>query len=74
MACCVSAISTTSRYPDRAIDALTMHRDHRCRELLGLEAARGLLVRGVNTVLIEHEPHLMPRQLDRAGGGTCTMR
>ena len=36
--------------------------------LLGLEAARGLLMRGVRTVLVEHEPHLMPRQLDRAGG------
>ena len=36
--------------------------------LLGLEAARGLLMRGVDTVLVEHEPHLMPRQLDLAGG------
>ncbi len=36
--------------------------------LLGLEAARGFLRRGVETLLIEHEPHLMPRQLDPTGG------
>lgn len=32
--------------------------------LLGLEAARGLHRRRVETVIVEHERHLMPRQLD----------
>ncbi|MEO1205694.1 MAG: FAD-dependent oxidoreductase [Pseudomonadota bacterium] len=36
--------------------------------LLGLEAARGMADRGVETYVIEHEDHLMARQLDRAGG------
>ena len=37
--------------------------------LLGLEAARGMHGRGVKTVVVEHERHLMPRQLnDRAAG------
>lgn len=37
--------------------------------LLGLEAARGMHGRGVETVVVEHERHLMPRQLnDRAAG------
>jgi nitrite reductase (NADH) large subunit len=36
--------------------------------LLGLEAARGLHRRRVETVVIEHERHLMPRQLDDRAG------
>jgi nitrite reductase (NADH) large subunit len=36
--------------------------------LLGLEAARGMALRKVDTVVVEHEGHLMPRQLDHAGG------
>lgn len=36
--------------------------------LLGLEAARGMALRNIDTVVVEHETHLMARQLDRAGG------
>ncbi|WP_137046117.1 FAD-dependent oxidoreductase [Pseudolabrys sp. FHR47] len=36
--------------------------------LLGLEAARGMALRRVETVVVEHESHLMARQLDKAGG------
>lgn len=36
--------------------------------LLGLEAARGMNNRGVETFVIEHERRLMARQLDQAGG------
>lgn len=36
--------------------------------LLGLEAARGMNVRGVETWVVEHEAYLMARQLDRRGG------
>jgi nitrite reductase (NADH) large subunit len=36
--------------------------------LLGLEAARGLLAHGVEVTVVESAPHLMPRQLDVAGG------
>lgn len=36
--------------------------------LLGLEAARGMKSRGVETLVIEHEAHLMARQLDAAAG------
>ena len=36
--------------------------------LLGLEAARGMARRGAETWVIEHNPHLMPRQLDSAAG------
>jgi NADPH-dependent 2,4-dienoyl-CoA reductase/sulfur reductase-like enzyme/bacterioferritin-associated ferredoxin len=36
--------------------------------LLGLEAARGIAFRKVDTVVVEHESHLMARQLDRAAG------
>src|SRR5262249_52528680 len=36
--------------------------------LLGLEAARGLLAHGVEVIVVESAPHLMPRQLDVAGG------
>ncbi len=36
--------------------------------LLGLEAARGMARHKVETVVIEHESHLMARQLDLAGG------
>lgn len=36
--------------------------------LLGLEAARGMFGRGVPVTVVEHERHLMARQLDLAGG------
>ncbi len=36
--------------------------------LLGLEAARGMARRNCDVTVLEHESHLMPRQLDRAGG------
>ncbi len=36
--------------------------------LLGLEAARGMALRKIETVVVEHESHLMARQLDEAGG------
>ena len=36
--------------------------------LLGLEAARGIALRNVATVVVEHETHLMARQLDHAAG------
>lgn len=36
--------------------------------LLGLEAARGLAVRGAHITIVEHERHLMARQLDHEGG------
>ncbi len=36
--------------------------------LLGLEAARGIALRKIDTVVVEHETHLMARQLDLAGG------
>ena len=36
--------------------------------LLGLEAARGMRRRQCDVTVIEHETHLMPRQLDKAGG------
>ena len=36
--------------------------------LLGLEAARGIARRGAETWVIEHEPHLMARQLDARAG------
>lgn len=36
--------------------------------LLGLEAARGMHSRGARVTVVEHEPWLMFRQLDRAGG------
>lgn len=36
--------------------------------LLGLEAARGMANRGVETYVLEHETRLMARQLDQAGG------
>jgi nitrite reductase (NADH) large subunit len=36
--------------------------------LLGLEAARGMALRKVGTVIVEHEAHLMARQLDHDGG------
>jgi len=38
--------------------------------LLGLEAARGMRRKGCTVTVIEHEPQLMPRQLDKAGGET----
>ncbi|MGD9920743.1 MAG: FAD-dependent oxidoreductase [Pseudorhodoplanes sp.] len=36
--------------------------------LLGLEAARGMALRNIETIVVEHESHLMARQLDEAGG------
>jgi NAD(P)H-nitrite reductase large subunit len=40
--------------------------------LLGLEAARGMAARGVETWIVEHEQYLMARQLDeRAGEMLC---
>jgi nitrite reductase (NADH) large subunit len=36
--------------------------------LLGLEAARGMALRKVDTIVVEHETHLMARQLDRGAG------
>ncbi|MCH9806688.1 MAG: FAD-dependent oxidoreductase [Alphaproteobacteria bacterium] len=36
--------------------------------LLGLEAARGMSDRGIETWVVEHEAHLMARQLDTRGG------
>lgn len=36
--------------------------------LLGLEAARGMAVRKVETIVVEHESHLMARQIDNAAG------
>ncbi|MGE0563445.1 MAG: FAD-dependent oxidoreductase [Pseudolabrys sp.] len=36
--------------------------------LLGLEAARGMALRKVDTLVVEHESHLMARQIDRAAG------
>ncbi|MBL8792584.1 MAG: FAD-dependent oxidoreductase [Planctomycetia bacterium] len=36
--------------------------------LLGLEAARGLLSHGLDVTVVEVAPHLMPQQLDTAGG------
>src|SRR5262245_7731698 len=36
--------------------------------LLGLEAARGLLSHGLQVTVVEVAPHLMPQQLDPAGG------
>lgn len=36
--------------------------------LLGLEAARGMARRGCQVMVLEHESHLMPRQLDQDGG------
>lgn len=37
--------------------------------LLGLEAARGMARRRVKTIVVEHEQHLMARQLDHAAAG-----
>ncbi len=36
--------------------------------LLGLEAARGMSNRGIETWVVEHSPYLMPRQLDERAG------
>ncbi len=36
--------------------------------LLGLEAARGMARRNCHVTVLEHESHLMPRQLDQDGG------
>lgn len=36
--------------------------------LLGLEAARGMANRGIETCVVEHGPYLMPRQLDQRAG------
>ncbi len=42
--------------------------------LLGLEAARGMRRRGAETVVVEHESRLMPRQLDQTGGEALAAR
>lgn len=42
--------------------------------LLGLEAARGMALRGCEVTVLEHEGHLMPRQLDKAGGALLADR
>ena len=42
--------------------------------LLGLEAARGMANRGAKVTVIEHESHLMPRQLDGAAGAVLKDR
>ncbi len=36
--------------------------------LLGLEAAKGMVQRNCHVTVLEHESHLMPRQLDQGGG------
>ena len=36
--------------------------------LLGLEAARGMALRNIKTVVVEHENRLMARQIDRGAG------
>ncbi len=53
----------------------------RCRKalvigggLLGLEAARGLHRRGVDTTVVEHGRWLMPQQLDSVGGALLAER
>lgn len=53
----------------------------RCRQalvvgggLLGLEAARGLHRRGVDTTVVEHGRWLMPQQLDEVGGALLAER
>ncbi len=40
--------------------------------LLGLEAARGMANRGIETLVVEHSAYLMPRQLDRSAGELLT--
>lgn len=42
--------------------------------LLGLEAARGMALRGCAVTVIEHEARLMPRQLDDVGGARLSTR
>ncbi|GIT90468.1 nitrite reductase [Jannaschia pagri] len=42
--------------------------------LLGLEAARGMALRGCAVTVVEHESRLMPRQLDQAGGDRLAAR
>ena len=42
--------------------------------LLGLEAARGMFSRGAKVTILENEPWLMARQLDRAGGEELARR
>jgi len=42
--------------------------------LLGLEAARGMHSRGARVAVLENEPWLMARQLDRAGGEELARR
>lgn len=54
-----SAIGTHARECDRAVVL--------GGGLLGLEAARGLLSHGVEVVVVEAAPHLMPQQLDPLG-------
>ena len=42
--------------------------------LLGLEAARGMSLRKVPTIVVEHEQHLMARQLDAPAARCCNPR
>jgi len=42
--------------------------------LLGLEAAKALLDRGLETTVLEAAPRLMPRQVDAAGGALLARR
>ena len=42
--------------------------------LLGLEAARGMAAQKVDTVVVEHMPHLMARQLDDGAGALLDER
>ena len=42
--------------------------------LLGLEAARGMARRRIDTAVVEHEAHLMARQLDAAAGAVLADR
>ncbi|SVE49487.1 uncharacterized protein METZ01_LOCUS502341, partial [marine metagenome] len=56
------------------LDAITSYAEGRTRAavigggLLGLEAANAMLNLGLDTTVVEFASHLMPRQLDEAGG------
>jgi nitrite reductase (NADH) large subunit len=42
--------------------------------LLGLEAANGLMLRGMDVTVVHHADWLMERQLDEVAGGCCRSR
>jgi nitrite reductase (NADH) large subunit len=42
--------------------------------LLGLEAANGLMLRGMDVTVVHLMPWLMERQLDDVAGGCCSSR